>query len=190
MPDPINGKCIAIVVADSFEQVEMTKPKQALEEAGAKTEIVSSTDREVQGWKHFEKGDRFPADVPLDSANPKNYDALLLPGGVANPDQLRANPKAMAFAKSFFEEGKPICHGPWLKVEADVVRGRKVTTWTSVQTDLKDAGATWVDQEVVAEQGLVTSRKPDDIPTFNRKMVEEFREVAHSLDGVGRVERR
>jgi len=179
MPGELNGKRIAILVADGFEQVEMTKPKAALEEAGARTEVVSPSRGEVQAWRHFDKGDKFPVDVPLDTANPKDYDALLLPGGVANPDQLRGIPKAVDFAKQFFEAGKPvaaICHGPWLLVEADVVRGRSVTSWPSLRTDLKNAGANWIDQEVVADNGLVTSRKPDDIPAFNRKMIEEFRQ--------------
>jgi deglycase len=181
MAGELKGKRIAIMVAEGFEQVEMTKPKQALDDAGAKTEIISPAKGEVQGWKHFDKGDRFPVNVPLDSADPKHYDALLLPGGVANPDQLRNIPKAVAFARSFFEEHKPvaaICHGPWLLVEADVVRGRKVTSWPSLQTDLRNAGANWVDQEVVVDHNLVTSRKPDDIPAFNRKMIEQFSEAA------------
>jgi len=182
MTGELNGKRVAILVADGFEQVEMTKPKAALEEAGAKTEIVSPANGQVQAWKHFDKGDRFPVDVPLEAANPDDYDALLLPGGVANPDQLRAIPKAVTFAKRFLEEGKPvaaICHGPWLLVEADVVHGRKVTSWPSLRTDLKNAGANWIDQEVVTDRGLITSRKPDDIPAFNRKMLEAFREGVH-----------
>jgi protease I len=188
MPDELKGKRVAILVADGFEQVELTKPKQALEDAGAKTEIVSPADGEVQGWQHFDKGEKFHVDVPLDSAKATNYDALLLPGGVANPDQLRTIPAAVAFAKSFFEQGKPvaaICHGPWLLVEANVVRDRQVTSWPSLRTDLKNAGARWVDQEVVTDHGLVTSRKPDDIPAFNRKMIEEFREGAHRPEPAG-----
>src|SRR5689334_7107510 len=182
MANNLNGKKVAILVADGFEQVEMTEPKKALEEAGAQTEIVSPVKGEVQGWNHFDKADKFPVDVPLDSADARNYDALLLPGGVANPDQLRMNPAAVYFVKQFFEAGKPvaaICHGPWTLIEADVVRGRTITSWPSLKTDLRNAGAKWVDQEVVTDGGLVTSRNPQDIPAFNRKMVEEFGEGRH-----------
>jgi protease I len=182
MADNLNGKKVAILVADGFEQVEMTEPKKALEEAGAQTEIISPVKGEVQGWNHFDKADKFTVDVPLDSADAQNYDALLLPGGVANPDQLRMNPAAVYFVKQFFEAGKPvaaICHGPWTLIEADVVRGRTITSWPSLKTDLRNAGAQWVDQEVVTDGGLVTSRNPQDIPAFNRKMIEEFGEGRH-----------
>jgi protease I len=182
MAQELNGKKVAILVADGFEQVEMTKPKQALEEAGAQTHIISPEGDKVQGWNHFDKADEFPVDVSLDRANPNDYDALLLPGGVANPDQLRVNPKAVQFVKSFFEASKPvaaICHGPWTLIEANAVQGRTVTSWPSLQTDLRNAGANWVDQEVVVDQGLVTSRKPDDIPAFIGKMIEEFVEGKH-----------
>jgi protease I len=178
----LNGKKIAILVENGFEQVEMTEPRQALEQAGAQTHIVSPQQGQVQGWNHHDRADQFPVDVPLEQANPDDYDALLLPGGVMNPDQLRTNETAVKFVKSFFTAGKPvaaICHGPWLLVEADVVRGRHVTSWPSLHTDLVNAGAEWVNQEVVADQGLVTSRKPDDIPAFNRKMIEEFAEGRH-----------
>jgi protease I len=178
----LNGKKVAILVADGFEQVEMTEPRKALEEAGAQTQIVSPAQGEVQGWKHYDKADKFNVDVPLDQANPDDYDALLLPGGVANPDQLRTKPKAVQFVKSFMDSGKPvavICHGPWTLVEAGVVRGRTITSWPSLKTDLVNAGANWVDQEVVVDKGLVSSRKPDDLPAFNRKMIEEFREGQH-----------
>jgi protease I len=177
MHKELRDKKIAILVADGFEQVEMTEPRKALEEAGAKTELVSPAQKEVQGWNHQEKANKFPVDVELDAAHPGNYDALLLPGGVMNPDQLRVNPKAVEFVKSFFQDGKPvaaICHGPWMLVEADVVYGRAVTSWPSVKTDLRNAGAQWLDMEVVSDHGLVTSRKPDDIPAFNRKMIEAF----------------
>jgi len=183
MSNELNGKRVAILIADGFEQVEMTKPRQALEDAGAKTEIVSPAKGQVQGWNHDEKADKFPVDVDLNSANADNYDALLLPGGVMNPDQLRTMPKAVDFAKRFFADGKPvaaICHGPWLLVEAGVARGRTITSWPSLRTDLVNAGAEWVDQIVVTDNGLVTSRKPDDIPAFTRKMIEEFREGARS----------
>jgi protease I len=177
MPNQLKGKRVAILVADGFEQVEMTKPREALEKAGAQTEIVSPVKGEVQGWNHFDKADKFPVQAELRSADAAKYDALLLPGGVANPDQLRMKPEAVEFVKSFFHNHKPvaaICHGPWLLAEADVIRGRKVTSWPSLQTDLRNAGADWVDQPVVQEDGLVTSRKPDDIPLFNAKMLEEF----------------
>ena len=166
----------------------MTRPREALEEAGAKTELVSPVSGQVQGWNHDEKGDRFPVDVELRNASVSDYDALLLPGGVMNPDQLRMIPEAVEFVRGFFQEVKPvaaICHGPWMLVEADAVRGRTVTSWPSVQTDLRNAGAKWVDMEVVAEHGLVTSRKPDDIPAFNRKMIEEFAAGALTTHGAG-----
>jgi protease I len=187
MEDPMDnksltGKRVAILVADGFEQVEMTEPRRALEEAGARTSLVSPAQGRVQGWNHFDKGDPFPVDVTLDGASAADFDALLLPGGVANPDQLRMLPKAVAFVREFFAAGKPvaaICHAPWTLIEADVVRGRTVTSWPSLRTDLVNAGATWVDQEVSTDNGLVTSRKPDDIPAFNRKMIEEFAEGVH-----------
>jgi len=188
MTDDLKGKRVAILVADGFEQVEMTEPRKALEEAGAKTELVSPARDQVQGWNHNDKGDKFAVDVELEAANPMDYDALLLPGGVHNPDQLRAMPEAVDFVKSFFDSGKPvaaICHGPWMLVEADVVRGRPVTSWPSLKTDLRNAGAKWLDLEVVTDRGLVTSRKPDDIPAFNRKMIEEFGEGAVVPQGAG-----
>lgn len=183
---PLQGKKVAILVADGFEQVELTEPKAALEAAGAQTFIVSPAPQRVQGWKHFEKGDYFPVDVPLNEANANDFDALLLPGGVANPDQLRMIPKAVSFVREFFEAGKPvaaICHGLWPLIDAGVVRGRTVTSWPSLKADLTNAGAKWVDQEVVTDRGLVTSRKPADIPAFNRKMIEEFAEGKHQMTG-------
>ncbi|WP_319419199.1 type 1 glutamine amidotransferase domain-containing protein [Pleurocapsa sp. FMAR1] len=177
MSQELNNKKIAILVADGFEQVELTKPKQAFEEAGAQAHIISPNSDKVQGWNHFDKADFFSVDVPLDNANPADYDALLLPGGVANPDQLRTQDKAVQFVKSFFDADKPvaaICHGPWILVEVDAVKGRIVTSWPSLQTDLKNAGASWVDREVVEDNGLVTSRNPDDIPAFNAKAIELF----------------
>ena len=179
----LKGKRVAILVAEGFEQVELTDPRKALDDAGAETRIVSPAKGEVQGWKHFDKADRFPVDVPLANAEAREFDALLLPGGVANPDQLRIIPEAVAFVRQFFEAGKPvaaICHGLWPLIDAGVVRGRKVTSWPSLRTDLQNAGANWVDQEVVTDNGLVTSRKPDDIPAFNRKMIEEFAEGVHT----------
>ncbi len=177
MTEDLTNKKIAILVTDGFEQVEMAQPKQALESAGAQTHIISPKSDRVQGWNHFDKGDFFSVDVPLDEVNPADYDALLLPGGVANPDQLRTKAKAIEFIKSFFDAGKPvavICHGPWTLIEANVVRGRRLTSWPSLKTDLQNAGAQWVDREVVVDGNLVSSRKPDDIPAFNREMIELF----------------
>jgi protease I len=179
---PLEGKKVAILVADGFEQIELTEPRRALEAAGAATQIVSPAKGQVQGWKHYDKADTFPVDVPLDAARAGEFDALLLPGGVANPDQLRIMPKAVSFVREFFEAGKPvaaICHGLWPLIDAGVVSGRKVTSWPSLKMDLSNAQAQWVDQEVVTDRGLVTSRKPDDIPAFNRKMIEEFAEGKH-----------
>jgi len=185
MPGELEGKRVAVLVAEGFEQVEMTEPRKALEAAGAKVEIVSPSGTCVQGWHHFEKADKFHVNVPLESAHSSDFDALMLPGGVANPDQLRMNPKAVTFVKSFFTEGKPvaaICHAPWLLLEAGVVRGRQITSWPSLKTDLMNAGAKWVDQAVVVDNGLITSRKPGDIPEFNKQMIEEFR---HAQEAVG-----
>lgn len=168
---------VAILVAEGFEQVEMTEPRKALEQAGATTRIVSPAKAEVQGWNHFDKADKFKVDVPMADADAAEFDALLLPGGVANPDQLRINRDAVDFVRAFFQAGKPvavICHGPWTLIEADVVRGRTLTSWPSLQTDLRNAGAHWVDEEVVVDGGVVSSRKPQDIPAFNRKMLELF----------------
>jgi len=184
----LNGMKVAILTADGFEQVELTEPKKALEEAGAQTRVVSPAKGEVQGWKHFDKGDKFKVDVPLEQARADEYDALLLPGGVANPDQLRMIPKAVQFVREFFESGKPvaaICHGPWTLIDAGAVKGRTVTSWPSLKTDLLNAGAKWVDQEVIVDNGLVTSRKPQDIPAFNRKMIEEFGEGRHTQQASG-----
>jgi protease I len=182
----LNGKNVAILVSNGFEQVEMTKPREALRDAGANAEIVSPEEGTVRGWNHTEWGDQFDVDRRLDEANADDYDALMLPGGVMNPDHLRMNDSAMKFVKSFVDAGKPIaaiCHAPWLLAEADAVRGRKVTSWPSLRTDLRNAGADWVDEEVVVDNGLVTSRSPDDIPAFNRKMVEEIAEGRHAPVG-------
>ena len=182
MDGKLTGKKVAILVADGFEQVEMTEPRKALQDAGAETQIVSPKDGKVKGWQHTDWGDEFPVDVPLKSARADEFDALLLPGGVMNPDHLRIDAQAVQFVKDFFQAKKPvaaICHGPWMLAEADVLRDRTVTSFPSIHTDLENAGARWVDQEVVTDQGLVTSRKPDDIPAFNRKMVEEFAEGRH-----------
>ncbi len=182
MANRLDGIKVAILVADGFEQKELVGPKKALDEAGAKTQIVSPASGKVQGWNHYDKGDAFPVDVELDSADPEQFDAILLPGGVANPDQLRGNPKAVAFVKHFADSGKPIaviCHGPWTLIETGAVMGRTMTSWPTLRTDLKNAGAKWVDQEVVVDRGLVSSRKPDDIPAFSAKMLEEFAEGRH-----------
>ena len=182
MEKKLNGKKVAILVADGFEQVELTGPQQALEDAGAETLIVSPNEESVAGWHHYDAGDLFDVDVPLEEADAGDFDALLLPGGVANPDQLRMNPKAVRFVKAFLDAGKPvaaICHGPWTLIEAGAVKGRTMTSWPSIKTDLINAGAKWVDEPVVTDNGLVTSRKPDDIPAFNEKMIEEFAEGEH-----------
>jgi len=182
MAHQLAGKRVAALIADGFEQAELTEPKRALEEAGAQVDIVSPKDGEVRGWNHTEWGDRVTVNRTLDQAQAGDYDALLLPGGVMNPDRLRTNPAAVQFAKAFATSGKPIaviCHGPWTLVEADVVRGVRMTSWPSVKTDLINAGAQWVDEEVVVDGGIVSSRKPDDIPAFNRKMIEEIAEGRH-----------
>lgn len=183
MAQKLDGKRVAIVATDGFEQAELSEPMKALQEAGAKAEIVSPKSGQIQGWKHFDKADFFKVDKTIDQARPEDYDALMLPGGVANPDQLRLSEKTIQFIKSFVDAKKPIaaiCHGPWTLINAGAVRGRKMTSWPSLQVDLRNAGANWVDQEVVTDQGLVTSRKPDDIPAFNRKMIEEFAESTHA----------
>jgi protease I len=179
----LSGKKIAILATEGFEQAELEKPREALDAAGATTHIVSPKDGQIRAWAESDFGDTFDVDVKLDDANPSDYDALLLPGGVLNPDKLRLIPAAVQFARSFFEAGKPvaaICHGPQLLIEADVVRGRKMTSYPSVKKDLMNAGAKWVDEPVVVDQGLVTSRKPSDIPQFNAKMIEEFAEGEHA----------
>ena len=183
MADTLNGKRIAFLVAnEGVEQIELTEPWKAVEEAGGIPELVSLESGKIQAFNHLDKGDTFDVDRTVDEADESDYDGLVLPGGVANPDFLRANEKAVAFTRSFFESGKPvgaICHGPWTLVEADVVRGRTLTSWPSIQTDIRNAGGTWVDEEVHVDSGLVTSRKPDDLKAFNAKIVEEFAEGVH-----------
>ncbi|MFL6530305.1 MAG: type 1 glutamine amidotransferase domain-containing protein [Chthoniobacterales bacterium] len=179
----LDGKKVAILVADGFEQVEMTKPRAALDEAGAETTIVSVKPGQIYGMNHEKKGDTFEVDLTLEEARPEEFDALMIPGGLMNPDTLRSTPQALEFTKHFFREGKPvaaICHGPWVLIDAGVVRGRKLTSWPAIKTDVKNAGGNWVDEEVVVDNGLVTSRKPDDIPAFNRKMIEEIAEGRHA----------
>lgn len=182
MTHHLTGRRIAVLATDGFEQSELTEPVKALKEAGAEVEIVSPKDGQIQGMKHKEKGDTVKVDCKLADAKPDDYSGLLLPGGVANPDSLRIEPKAISFIKHFVDSGKPIaaiCHGPWPLIDAGGVKGRKVTSWPSLKTDLINAGAKWEDSEVVTDQGLVTSRKPDDIPAFNKKMIEEFHEGKH-----------
>jgi deglycase len=177
MPKTLKGKTIAILATDGFEQSELMQPKLALEEVGAKTQVVSPADKKIKGWNHKDWGEEVSVDVPLKSADVSNYDALLLPGGVMNPDQLRMNPDAVRFVKAFFDERKPvaaICHGPWMLVETGAVHGRTVISWPSLKTDIRNAGGTWVDEEVTVGNGVVTSRKPDDIPAFNREMIALF----------------
>jgi protease I len=178
----LDGTRVAILATDGVEQVELTEPKRALDEGGARTQVVSPKQDKIKGWQHDQWGDEIAVDLPLDQARADDFDALMLPGGVMNPDHLRMNPKAVQFVKDFFTAGKPvaaICHGPWMLVEADVVNGRTVTSWPSLRTDLRNAGADWVDREVATDEGLVTSRKPDDIPAFNGKMIEAFAEGRH-----------
>ena len=183
MPQQINGKKVAILVADGFEQVEMTEPRKALDQAGATTTLISPAKGKVKGWDKTKWGEEFKVDLPLNQARAENFDALLLPGGVMNPDKLRMEPEAVRLTQEFVKARKPvaaICHGPWLLVEADVVRGRTVTSYPSIQTDLENAGAKWVDKDVVVDDGLITSRKPEDIPAFNRKTIEEIATGVHT----------
>jgi protease I len=173
----LQGLKVAILATDGFEQVELTEPRKALEQAGAETRVVSLKEGELRGWKFTDWGQTVAVDVTLDEARPEEFDALMLPGGVINPDKLRMEPKAVAFVRAFFDAGKPvaaICHGPWMIVEADKARGRRMTSWPSIRTDLKNAGANVVDQEAVVDGNMVTSRKPDDIPAFNREMIKLF----------------
>ena|ERR1700686_2778654 len=182
MADKLSGKKVAILAADGFEEVELTRPRKALEDAGAKTTVVSIKPGQIQGMNHADKGDTVVVDQTLGDAKPDEFDALMIPGGLMNPDTLRSNEEALAFVRHFFREGKPvaaICHGPWVLIDAGVIRGRTVTSWPAIRTDVRNAGANWVDHEVVVDNGLVTSRKPDDIPAFNEKMIEEFCEGRH-----------
>lgn len=185
MEKKLSGKKVAILVADGFEQVEMTGPGDALKEAGAEVSIVSPSSGKIQGMNHADKGDKFDVDKKLADADPADFDALMIPGGLMNPDELRSTEDALDFARHFFDEGKPvaaICHGPQVLITADLVRGRTMTSWPAIQADMRNAGAIWVDEEVVVDNGLVTSRKPDDIPAFNKKMIEEFAEGRHRAE--------
>ena len=186
MSQQLVNKRIAILAADGFEQVELEEPMQALEEAGATVSIVSPAGDKIQGMHHADKGDKFEVDLLLEFAQPEEFDALLIPGGLMNPDTLRSTPAALNFTRAFFDAGKPvaaICHAPWVLIDAGVVRGRTLTSWPAIQTDVKNAGGNWVDEDVVVDNGLVTSRKPADIPAFNRKMIEEFAEGVHPRNG-------
>src|SRR4051812_38617906 len=183
MQQTLSGKRIAILVTDGFRLEELTEPRKALEEAGARADIVSPKPDKVKGWRDNKWEGEFEVDVALDSAEASDYDGLVLPGGVMNPDKLRRNEEALDFVRDFFSGGKPvaaICHGPWTLIDAGVVRGRRMTSYESIQSDLKNAGAEWVDEEVVVDQGLVTSRKPADLPAFNAKMIEEIAEGVHA----------
>jgi deglycase len=176
------GKRVAILAADMFERVELEEPRKALEAAGATTEVISIHDGEIQGFDHFEPAAKVKVDRTVEEASEGDYDALLVPGGVGNPDQLRGDENAVALVRAFAEANKPmavICHGPWVLVEAGVARGRTLTSWPTLATDIRNAGGTWVDREVVVDDGIVTSRKPDDLPAFNEKMIEEFAEGRH-----------
>jgi|SRR5689334_18339700 len=175
--DNLTGVRVAILVTDGFEQVELTEPRRALDQMGAQTRVVSPKTGAVRGWKFTEWGDEVSVDVPLDSASADDFDALLLPGGVISPDKLRIQPRAVQFVKAFLDSDKPvaaICHGPWTLIETAHLKGRRITSWPSLKTDLRNAGANWVDEQVVVDGNLVSSRKPDDIPAFNRAIAELF----------------
>ena len=182
MADELQGKRVAFLFTEGVEQVELTEPLEAVRNAGGEADLISLEKGEVEMWQHFDKGDKIAAERAVSDVDASDYDGLVLPGGVANPDQLRGDEDAVKFVRAFFEQGKPvgvICHGPWMLVEADVARGRTVTSWPSLRTDLRNAGAEWVDEEVVVDNGLVTSRKPDDLPAFCSKIVEEIAEGRH-----------
>jgi protease I len=184
----LQGKRIAILAADMVERVELEEPRKALEDAGAKTELISLKPGTIKAFDHFDPAKDLKVDKAVEEVDASDYDALMVPGGVGNPDQLRGDENAVSFVRDFFEQGKPvaaICHAPWVLVEAGVVRDRKLTSWPTLQTDIRNAGGNWVDKEVVVDQGIVTSRKPDDIPAFNEKMIEEFCEGRHSDRMVG-----
>jgi protease I len=185
MADELQGKRIAILVAnEGIEQVELTEPRRALEQAGAQVDLIAPETGEAQAFNHLDKADTFPVDTAVSDADASDYDALMLPGGVANPDNLRMHVDAVAFVDDFVNAGKPIaaiCHAPWTLIQANAVRGRTLTSWPSLQTDIRNAGGEWVDEQVVVDQGLVTSRGPDDIPAFNAKMIEEFAEGEHPV---------
>jgi protease I len=175
----LKGKTVAIIAADMVEQIELVEPRKALEEAGADVHLISMKAGEIQAFKHFDKADKYKVDKTIEEVHASDYDALMIPGGVGNPDEMRSDENMVAFTREFFEQGKPvaaICHAPWMLVEAGVVRGRMLTSWPSLQTDIRNAGGEWVDEQVVVDAGLVTSRNPSDIPAFNERMVAEFAE--------------
>jgi protease I len=179
----LNGRHVAFLATDMFEQVELTEPWNALEQAGAKLELVSLETGEIQGFDHYDKADTFRVGKTVDDASANDFDALVLPGGVGNPDTLRMNEDAVRFVRGFFETGKPIgaiCHAPWMLVEAGIVNGRSLTSFPSLKTDIRNAGGNWVDEEVCVDEGIVTSRKPDDLPAFSAKLIEEFAEGTHA----------
>jgi protease I len=181
--EQLKGKKVAILAADMFERIELEEPLKALRDAGAEVEIVSIHEGKIQGFDHFEPAKKVKVDKTVEEVSADDYDALMVPGGVGNPDQLRGDENAVGFVREFGASGKPmgvICHGPWILVEAGLARGRKLTSYPTLQTDIRNAGGEWVDQEVVVDNGLVTSRKPDDIPAFNKKMIEEFAEGVHT----------
>jgi protease I len=183
----LKGKTVAILAADMFERVELEEPRQALEDAGATTEVISIHDGEIKGFDHFDPVTTVKVDRTIEEVSVDDYDALLIPGGVGNPDQLRGDENAVGFVRAFADAGKPmavICHGPWMLVESGVVRGKRVTSWPTLETDIRNAGGEWVDEEVVVDDGIVTSRKPDDILAFNKKMIEEFCEGRHPARAV------
>ena len=195
MAGELQGKTIAFLATDGVEQIEYTEPRKAVEQAGGTAQLVSLKPGQIQGFNHLDKGDTFPVDKAVSEASADDYDGLVLPGGVANPDVLRTDKDAVNFVRSFFEAGKPvasICHGAWTLVEADVVKGRTLTSWPSLRTDIENAGGAWVDEEVHTDRGLVTSRKPADLPAFNAKLVEEFAEGVHQdqTEALATLERR
>ncbi len=182
MNNKLEGKKVAILATDGFEQSELFEPKKALEEAGAQVSIVSLESGEIKGWAETDWGKSIKVDVTIDEANADDFDALELPGGLINPDKLRTNEKVLTFVKAFFESGKPvaaICHAPWILINAEVVKGKELTSYHTIRKDLENAGAKWIDKEVVVDSGLVTSRNPDDIPAFNKKMIEQIAEGKH-----------
>ena len=177
MSENLSGMRVAILATSGFEQSELAEPRQALEAAGAETDVISLREGTIRGWNHKEWGDEVAVDLELNEADEQDYDALVLPGGVMNPDKLRTEPKAVAFVRAFFDAGKPIgaiCHGPWMLVESNIARGHRLTSWPSLKTDIENAGGEWVDEEVIVDDALVTSRKPDDIPAFNRELLKLF----------------
>jgi protease I len=189
MSDELNGKKVAFLVAqEGVEEIELTEPWKAVEQAGGEPVLIAPESGEVQSFEHLDKSKTYPVDVTLADADPDDYAGVVLPGGVANPDQLRTESRAIEFLQKFFADGKPvgvICHGPWTLVEADLVRGRTITSWPSLQTDIRNAGGNWVDKQVVVDEGLVSSRKPDDLPAFCAKIVEEFAEGKHEVASAG-----